>query len=227
MVSGVVAIMLVAVVAFAVVSLTRSPATTTNSTSTTSTAAGSSTTAPSWVAVWPTARSLRYATPTAAALGFANEVLRMRSPVAESFQRGDTRSGEVPIRSTPHGPVTTVLVRQLTGDRSWWVLGATCAAVDVARPRALATVSSPFTLSGRSTSFEAVINFALYQDDATKPLVTGVTTGGANGVMGPFARALYFEPPTHHYGVLVVSVRSPKDGAVLEASTVRVAFRHR
>ena len=223
--SGVVAIVLVAVVAFAVVHLTHSPATTTTSTSTT---APTSATGPTWVAMWPTAqRSLRYSTPTAAALGFAHEVLRMRSPVAQSFQRGDTRSGEVPIRATSHGPVTTVLVRQLTSDRSWWVLGATCATVDVARPRALATVSSPFTLSGTSTSFESVINFALYQDDVTTPMVTGVTTGGANGVMGPFDRALYFEPPTHRYGVLVVSERSPKDGAVLEASAIRVAFRHR
>ncbi len=223
--SGVVAIVLVAVVAFAAGYLTRSPATTTSSTSSTSTTARSSTTDSTWVAMWPTAhRSLRYATPTAAALGFAHEVLGMRSPIAESFQRGDTRSGEVPIRATPHGPVTTVLVRQLTGDRSWWVLGATCADVDIAQPSALATVSSPFRLSGVSTSFEAVINFALYQDDVTTPLVTGATKGGANGYMGPFATPLYFRPPTHPFGVLVVSERSPKDGSVLEATAVRVAF---
>ena len=150
----------------------------------------------------------------------------MRSPVAQAFQRGDARSGEVPIRATPHGPVTTVLVRQLTGDGTWWVLGATCAAIEVAQPSALATVSSPFRLSGESTSFETVINFALYEDNATKPLVTGATKGGANGYMGPFSTPLYFEAPTHPFGVLVVSVNSAKDGSVLEASATRVAFAH-
>ena len=83
-----------------------------------------------------------------------------------------------------------------------------------------------FRLSGESTSFETVINFALYEDNATKPLVTGATKGGANGYMGPFSTPLYFEAPTHPFGVLVVSVNSAKDGSVLEASATRVAFAH-
>ena len=48
--------------------------------------------------------------------------------------------------------------------------------------------------------------------------------GGANGVMGPFATTLTFATPTPPYGVLVVSVRSPRDGAVLEVAATRVAF---
>lgn len=220
--SGVVAIVVVAAAAYAAGYLAHS---TPSSTSSTSSTTSTSPPDPTWVAAWPTAQSsLRYATPTAAALGFAHAVLAMRSPVAQPFQRGDTRSGEVPIRTTSNGPVTTVLVRQLTGEGSWWVLGATCAAVDIARPSALATVTAPFTLSGESTAFEAVINFALYQDDVATPLVTGTTMGGSNGLMGPFSKTLYFATPTHRYGVLVVFVRSAKDGSVLEGSTTRVAF---
>ena len=180
---------------------------------------------PTWVATWPTSSSsVRYSTPTAAALGFAKSVLHMTSPVARAFQQGDTRSGEVPIVTTANGPVTTVLVRQLTSDNSWWVLGSACAAVNITLPHALDTVSSPMSLTGQSTAFEAVINYSLYQDDVAAPLVSGTTMGGSNGAMGPFSTTLAFAAPTHRYGVLVVYTRSAKDGSVLEASAIRVAF---
>ena len=93
-------------------------------------------------------------------------------------------------------------------------------------PSALATIASPLRFSGWSSDFEAVINSALYQDDVTTPLVTGATKGGSNGYMGPISTPLYFEAPTHPFGMLVVSVNSAKDGSVLEASATRVAFAH-
>ena len=221
--SVIVVVVLVAVAAFAAGYLAH----TTTTTTTTSAPATSTTTIldPTWVATWPTSSSsIRYATPTAAALGFAKSVLHMTSPVARAFQQGDTRSGEVPIVTTANGPVTTVLVRQLTSDNSWWVLGSACAAVNIATPHALDTVSSPLSLSGESTAFEAVINYALYQDDVTTALASGTTMGGSNGVMGPFSTTLTFAAPTQRYGVLVVYTRSAKDGSVLEASAIRVAF---
>ena len=180
---------------------------------------------PTWVATLPTSSSsIRYATPTAAALGFAKSVLHMTSPVARAFQQGDTRSGEVPIVTTANGPVTTVLVRQLTSDNSWWVLGSACSAVNIVHPGALDTVASPLAVSGQSTAFEAVINYSLYQDNVAAPLVSGTTMGGSNGVMGPFSTTLHFAAPTQRYGVLVVFTRSAKDGSVLEASAIRVVF---
>jgi hypothetical protein len=222
--SVIVVLVIVAAAAFAAGYLAHSTTSTTSATSAPST---SSTTIldPTWVATWPTAgSSLRYSTPTAAALGFATSVLHMSAPVARAFQQGDTRSGEVPVVTSANGPVTTVLVRQLTSDNTWWVLGSACADVNITLPHALDTVSSPLSLSGQSTAFEAVINYSLYQDDVAAPLVSGTTMGGSNGVMGPFSTTLNFAAPTHQYGVLVVYTRSAKDGSVLEASAIRVTF---
>lgn len=220
--STLVVVVLVAVAAFAAGYLVHSTTTTTTSAPATTT---STSLDPTWVATWPTSSSaIRYSTPTAAALGFARSVLHMTSPVARTFQQGDTRSGEVPIVTTANGPMTTVLVRQLTSDNSWWVVGSACASVNITLPHALEAVSSPLSLTGQSTAFEAVINYSLYQDDVTSPLVSGTTMGGSNGVMGPFSTTLTFAAPTHHYGVMVVYTRSAKDGSVLAASAIRVAF---
>ena len=178
-----------------------------------------------WVATWPPpSSSLRFTNPTAAALSFATSVLRMTTPVARAFQRGDSRSGEVPIVTTTNGPLTTVLVRRLAPDDTWWVLGSSCSTVTITQPSALEKVSSPLTLSGQSTAFEGVINFSLYQDDARAPLVAGTTMGGSNGVVGKYRATLRFATPAKHFGTLVVYSRSAKDGSVLDASAIRVAF---
>ncbi len=222
--SVVVAVVVIAAGAFAAGYLVHS-ATTTTTTSTSVPATTTSAPEPTWVAPWPTAAStIRYPTPSAAALGFARAVLHMTTPQARAFQQGDTRSGEVPIITSPTGPVTTVLVRQLTSDNTWWVLGSACAAVNITSPHALDTVSSPMALTGESTAFEAVINYSLYQDNVAIPIATGTTMGGSNGVMGPFSTTLSFATPSQRYGVLVVYTRSAKDGSVLEASAIRVAF---
>ncbi len=178
-----------------------------------------------WMSLWPNpATALRYGSPTSAALAFARHVLKMASPVAQSFQQGDSRSGEVPIQPDATGPTTIVLVRQLASDTSWWVLGSIAGEVQIDVPEQFATVSSPLRVSGRSTAFEAVINLALYQDDSTAALAQGTAMGGSMGKMAPFARTLAYPEPTSSYGVLVVYTRSAKDGSVLEASATRVRF---
>lgn len=210
---------------YAVHSTTTATTSTTSTTSTTPTNTTNSLPDPTWVAVWPSASSsLRYATPTAAALGFAHAVLRMRAVTTGPFAQGDSRSGEVSVRTTPAGPLTTVLVRQLTSDNSWWVLGASADQLSIAEPGALETISSPLFVTGSSTAFEGVINDALYQDGVTTPLAAGTAMGGSNGVVAPYATTLTFAAPTHPYGVLVVFARSAKDGSVLAASAIRVAF---
>ncbi len=180
---------------------------------------------PSWTAVWPPASSsLRFTTPTAAALDFATSVLGMTSPSPSAFQQGDARSGEVPLIAVTHGPVTTVFVRQLTSDGTWWVLGSACATISIANPRALERVASPLTVKGESTAFEGVVNYSLFQDDTEAPLASGTTMGGSNGVMGAFSAALHFAAPSHRFGTLMVYTRSAKDGSVLDASVLRVEY---
>ena len=218
---GLVALVIVAVAIFVGVREISKSTTTTSSTSSTS----STSLLPStWMAVWPTASSSPYATPAAAARTFAIHVLQMKHPILEPYRAGDSRSGEVPIRATSTGPETTVLVRQLANDNSWWVLGASTAAIDITHPAALSTVHSPFELSGRSTAFEAVVNVTLRGDGLVAPLVETTVMGGANGVMGPFHTTLHFTSPSSHYGTLVLYTRSAKDGSVTEASVIRVKF---
>ena len=152
-----------------------------NAPSSTSTTAATSTTSPkaaSWTAVWPTTASpTRYGTPEAAALGFATSYLHMDNPVIGQFQQGDARSGEVPVQPSTAGPITTVLVRELGTDNSWWVLGADTAAINLTAPTWNASISSPVALSGTSMAFEGTVQTQV-RDDNNAPLGKGYVTGG-------------------------------------------------
>ncbi|HUZ39855.1 MAG TPA: Gmad2 immunoglobulin-like domain-containing protein [Acidimicrobiales bacterium] len=198
------------------------PATTTPVPTTTTT-----TWAPSQMttAIWPTiASSVRYATPTAAAGGFALAYLHMTDPVVGAYRAGDTRSGEVPVRSSAGGPETTVLVRQVASDASWWVIGAATQDITINMPSTLARVNSPLTIAGVSTAYEAVVNISLREDDVSTPLATGTTMGGSMGQLRPFHRTLAFQTPTSTYGALVLYTISAKDGSVASASVIRLRY---
>ncbi len=176
-------------------------------------------------AMWPYASTAtRFHDPVVAAQSFATHYLGMVSPLVGSFQRGDSRSGEVPVRATPSGPVTTVLLRQLTSSNSWWVLGAACPDIIVTSPSALTGISSPVEIKGQSTAYEGVINVEVRQDGSLAPLRADTVIGGSMGVMGPFSKYVSFYGPTTSAGALLFRTLSAKDGAVLEASAIRVAF---
>ena len=196
------------------------PATTAPSTTSTSPP-----TAQPSTAVWPFASTtLRYASPVAAARGFALTYLGFSNPVVGPFQQGDSRSGEIEVRASPGGVVTTVLVRMLAPGDTWWVLGSVASTLELHSPAALSTISSPVTLTGQSTAFEATINLELRQDGTLTPLATTTTQGGSNGEMGPFTATMTFPPPTAGAGAIVVRTISAKDGATEAASTVRIAY---
>jgi hypothetical protein len=199
----------------------------TNPTATTTTSTTTTLVAQPATAVWPFATSLmRFTDPSTAAYSFAVDYLGFAQPIIGAFQRGDTRSGEVPVRASSNGPVTTVMVRQLTSDNTWWVLGAASASISVAAPEALASVSSPLAVSGRSTAFEAVVNVDLRQDNSLVSVVRTTVMGGSMGVMGPFAKSVTFSAPLESAGALVLRTFSAKDGSVVQASVVRVTFAH-
>ena len=173
-------------------------------------------------AVWPLAASTtRYATPEGAATGFATQYLGMTAPAVGTFAQGDGRSGEVPVRSTPTGPVTTVLVRQLGTGSSWWVLGCGAQDITITTPAWDASVSSPVALTGSSLAFEGTIQTQVRQDGTTQPLGTGFVTGGSTE-KAPFSGTLDFVTPSAGRGAVVLQAISAKDGSVLEASVVRV-----
>ena len=178
-------------------------------------------------AIWPFAvNPSRYEDPVDAAASFAAEYLGFPSPDPGEFQQGDARSGEVPIQPKPGtGPVTTVLVRQLGDDDSWWVIGASTPNISASAPEALATVTSPIDLAGESTAFEATVSWQVRQDESVEPLAEGTVMGGSNGTMGPFTGTAELDrAPTEGAGAVLFLTYSAEDGSVQEASVIRVRF---
>ncbi len=177
-------------------------------------------------AIWPFASTpTRFATPMLAAQTFALDYLGFTNPIFEPFQRGDTRSGEVPVRTSLNGAVTTILVRQVTSDESWWVIGAVSPNISITTPTALETITSPVLLKGTSTAYEAVVNLEVRQDGTLTPLIRSTVMGGSMGVMGSFTKTVKYPTPSASSGAIVMYTLSPKDGSVLEASVLRVAFQ--
>jgi len=212
-------------------STTAEDATTTTSASTTTTSTtvddtSSNTDAPSdQMVVWPlTGSSVTYDDPVDAATGFATELVGFTDPIVGEFRQGDTRSGEVEVRASADGPVTTVMVRQLSGDDTWSVLAAATAAIVPTQPEAGATVTSPLELRGTSTGFEGTVQVSLLDGTDPEPLVEGFVTGGSMGEMGSFENSVEFSEPTSATGTVVMYSVSMEDGSVWEATVLPVRF---
>jgi hypothetical protein len=219
---------LVAAFAFVLVACGSSSKSTAPKSTTATSSHSTSTTAPAVdrsIALWPNATtSARYTDPVAAARGFATDYVGFVSPIVGTFRAGDSRSGEVTVRSTARGPVTTVLVRQLGSDGTWSVLGASTPNIVIAQPKTLAAITSPVRVSGTSTAFEATVRVAVRGDDTTEPLASGTTMGGSNGAMGPFSTSLNFTQPTSDGGAILMDTISAADGNVAEATVLRIHF---
>ena len=176
-------------------------------------------------AMWPFANTpLRFSDPVTAASSFAVSYLGFSSPIVSKFMQGDGRSGEVTVRSVANGPLTTILVRQLDRTDTWWVLGASTATIQITTPALLDTLSSPATLRGSSTAFEAQVNVELRADQSLTPIGMGTAMGGSMGEMGPFHSEVTFSPAPTKYGVIVMRTYSARDGQVLEAAALRIKY---
>jgi hypothetical protein len=175
--------------------------------------------------IWPFAGSaVRYTDPVDAARTFATTYLRFQAPVVGAFQQGDTRSGEVQIRATGTGPVTTVMVRPVTSDDAWFVLGAATTNIDVTIPGAGSEIASPVHIAGRAHTFEGNVVVEIREDGATGPIGKGVVTGGGDE-MRPFQGDIPFETAGSAYGALVFFTESAENGQVWEAAALPVRLR--
>ena len=202
--------------------------TTTEATTTTAPEATTTTFAPTVdpaVPIFPDpSTSQRFDDPVAAATAWATQVVGFADPVADPFQAGDSRSGEVPIRSFEEGAPTVVLVRQLEDD-AWYVIGSTTDSIRLAEPEAGATISSPQALTGSAYAFEGVVDVRLYADGESEPIATTTVMGRGDGVLGDFSGEIEFTAPAGaSYGVLLLSEASGEDGAAVAATAIRVAF---
>jgi hypothetical protein len=137
--------------------------------------------------------------------------------------QGDARSGEVEVRPMADGPATTVFVRQLGTDGTWWVLGSATADITADAPVAGDPITSPVTVSGTALAFEGNVAVEVREDGRRSPLGSGFATGGGD-VPRPFTAEVAFTPPTTGHGAVLFLTRSEEDGRVWEAAVVRVAF---
>ena len=177
-------------------------------------------------AIWPWFDTdLRYADPVEAAVGFASDYLGFVDPIASEFMAGDSRSGEVEIRSVDTGPATVVFVRQLTDDDSWWILGAASENITIDEPEALAEVTSPLTVSGTALAFEGTVDVQLRADGNGEPIFEGFVTGSGGPEPGPYSETFEFTSPGETGGALVMLSLSSEDGSTLEASAMRIFYR--
>ncbi len=175
-------------------------------------------------AVWPWVESsTRYDDPVDAARGFAVDLLGFRDPVLGPYLAGDGRSGEVEVRPEADGPITTVMVRQVTDDDSWWVVAAETANIRLTSPDALDEVTSPLELRGQALAFEGAVDVDLVADGSSTPIASGFVTGGGTE-LAPFEGSLEFDWPDVAGGAIILRTTSAEDGQVWEASVLRVRF---
>lgn len=177
------------------------------------------------VPIWPRPdTSQRFDSPQAVARSFAVDLLGFVDPVIGPFQAGDSRSGEVEVRSFADGRPTTVAVRQLEDD-TWFVLAASVESIRLDQPAAGGTIASPLPLAGAASAFEGHIDVRLFADGVTEPIGETFVTGRGDGEMGDFTGELTFEVPDGvRHGVLVLFEPSAKDGSTIAATVLRVHF---
>jgi Immunoglobulin-like domain of bacterial spore germination len=176
-------------------------------------------------AVFPSGTAPRFHDPVEAARAFALDFVGFSDVVAGPFRAGDARSGEVEIRDKGTGPATTVMLRKLGTDGSWWVIGAATENISVSSPGTGEDIASPVTVSGSALAWEGVVKVEVRQDGTREPLGSGVVTGGGD-VMRPFSGSIAFGAPTQSYGALVLVSHSGENGQIVQASVQRVAFDH-
>jgi hypothetical protein len=206
---------------------TSSSTTASTTTSTTDSTTTSSATPPAVdpsTAVFPYASSgVRYDDAVAAARGFAIGFVGFTDPLVGELMPGDARSGEVEIRPVADDPVTTVFIRQLGPDDSWWVLGSATANITTDRPGPGEAISSPVTVAGSALAFEGHVDVEIRQDGSPQPIGSGFVTGGGDS-MRPFEGQIQFSVPSQPYGAIVFVTRSAEDDRVWEAAVLRVRF---
>lgn len=210
---------------------TTAPDTTTTSEATTTSTQPTTTTTPTTTtpvpvrpdsAIFPFEGERQFQDPGAAAVAFAREYLGMPDPVVQSTALS---ARTVEIRARADRPITTTVLVEENGG-AWFVTGARSANLDLVTPEAGDRISSPVTVSGTSTAFEAHVNWEIREDGQVfgQKLGDGFFMGGSNGQFGPFEAPLAFAASTKSTGAIVLLTYSAEDGAVQEATVIRVTF---
>ena len=159
----------------------------------------------------------------AAARSFAVDLVGFQDPILGELQQGDSRSGEVQVKALDTGPVTTVLVRQMSDDH-WYVIGASTDDIQVQSPGAGIAIDNPLPTSGQARAFEGNVLVRVYQRGGTTPLGEGNVTGSGGPDLGPFSGSITWNNPGGGWGVVVYLTTSAADGRVWQATALPVGF---
>jgi hypothetical protein len=173
-------------------------------------------------AIFPFEGERQFQDAGAAAVAFAREYLGMPDP---TVQATNLSARAVDIRARADRPaITTILVEESGG--AWFVTGARTANINPATPEPGARISTPVTVRGSSTAFEAHVNWEVREDGQGfgQKLGEGFFMGGSNGEFGPFEAQLAFAGPRRPAGAIVLLTYSSEDGTVQEATVIPVTF---
>jgi hypothetical protein len=125
-------------------------------------------------------------------------------------------SSASPAGSSPAAPSASASPTTLSSARGF---------ITVSRPAANARVTSPLTISGDASVFEATLQWRV-TDSAGRVLAQGVTTATAGApARGTYAVIATFTPPSRDtIGIVEVYERSPRDGSIDEIVRVPVVI---
>lgn len=172
--------------------------------------------------IWPDRNeSSGFESPADAAHSFAVDLVGFREPTLGRFQAGDDRSGEVEVRPSPDGPITTVLLRQIEDD-SWWVIGAVTEDIVVDQPTAGDRIGGVLRLTGRARAFEGRVDVSLVLLGDDGSVIDGVVIGSGDGELGEFTEDFDLPSGIEGRAVILLVAPSAEDGSAWAATALPI-----
>ena len=166
--------------------------------------------------------SRSFEAPPAAARAYATDVLGFTELVLDGPTTTGEGAAEVVIRDREDGPTTLVSLEQ-RDDGAWYVIGSQTEEVVVTAPGPGTSLATPFETTGEALAFEGTVEVVVLAQGDPAPLGQGIVTGSGSPPAGPFSGTIEFRSPSEPTpGVLVYRVRSPEDGRVVQATSLRV-----
>lgn len=166
--------------------------------------------------------SRSFEAPPAAARAYATDVLGFTELVLDGPTTTGEGAADVVIRDREDGPATVVSLEQ-RDDGAWYVIGSQTEEIVVSAPGPGTSLATPFETSGEALAFEGTVEVVVLAQGDFGPLGQGVVTGSGTPPAGPFSGTIEFASPAEPTpGVLVYRVRSPEDGRVVQATSLRV-----
>ena len=180
--------------------------------------------------LWPDPAGELTADPVDAVRGFLSGPLGISDPPLSPFRETEPGVGEVDVYARGEAGQTldrvasTVFLRRLDGEH-WFVTGAASTDVEIDTPEPLATVSSPFTVSGRVLGYEGTVNVRMLDrfdgDGIESDPVVG--TGGSQE-LGPFSVEVSFAATGTQRGVLYAQTDTGTSNGIPSFTAFPVRF---